>query len=64
MKSADTEIRLVVAKGRTERRGKDWEFGVSRSTTTFRMDKQQGPTVQHRELYPISWDKPSRKRIF
>ena len=25
-------------------------------TIICRMDKQ-GPTVQHRELYPISWDK-------
>ena len=23
-------------------------------TITFRIDKQQGPIVQHRELYPIS----------
>ena len=27
-------------------------------TITYRMDKQQGPTVQHRELYSVSWDKP------
>ena len=26
-------------------------------TTTFRMDKQQGPNVEHRELYPVFWDK-------
>ena len=25
------------------------------------MDKQQGPTVQHRELYSISHDKPYGK---
>ena len=24
----------------------------------YRMDKQQGPTVEHRELYSISCDKP------
>ena len=24
-------------------------------TITLRMDKQRGPTVQHTELYPISW---------
>lgn len=23
----------------------------------FRMDNQCGPTVQHSELYPVSWDK-------
>lgn len=27
-------------------------------TITYRMDKQRGPTVQHRELYPGSYDKP------
>ena len=28
-----------------------------------RMDKQQGPTVEHRELYSTSCDKPQWKRI-
>ena len=32
--------------------------GQQMQTITFRMDKQQGPTVQHRELYSISCDKP------
>ena len=27
-------------------------------TIIYRMDKQQGPTVQHRELYSIPCDKP------
>ena len=27
-------------------------------TITRRMDKQQGPTLQHRELHSISCDKP------
>ena len=27
------------------------------------MDKQQGPTVQHRKLYPISWDNYDRKYL-
>ena len=27
-------------------------------TIVYRMDKQQGPTGQHRELYSISYDKP------
>ena len=26
-------------------------------TIIYRMD-QQGPTVEHRELYPVFWDKP------
>ena len=33
-------------------------------TIIYRMDKQQDPTVQHREIYSISWDKVSWKRIF
>ena len=32
--------------------------GLQMQTTTFNMDRQQGPTAHHRELYPISWDKP------
>ena len=33
-------------------------------TTTYKIDKQQGPTVQHRGLYSISSNKPKWKRIF
>ena len=32
-------------------------------TITYRIDKQQGPTVQHRELYLISCDEPEWKII-
>ena len=32
-------------------------------TIIYGMDKQQGPTVQHRELYLISCDEPKWKRI-
>ena len=28
----------------------------------YRTDKQQGPTVQHRELYSISCDKHNKKK--
>ena len=48
--------------------GGGWErdgFGVwgqQMQTTIQRMDKQQGPTEQHRELYSISCDKPEWKR--
>ena len=31
-------------------------WGQQMQTITFRMDKQWGPTVQHRELYPITSD--------
>ena len=43
------------------RGGMDWEFGISRCKL---LDKQQGPTVEHRELYSISCDKPSWKTIW
>ena len=33
----------------------DWEFGV-------KVDKQQGPTEQHRELYSISYDKQGMEK--
>ena len=45
---SQTENRLVVAKG--EEVGEGWS-GI------YRMNKQQGPTVEHRELYSISCDK-------
>ena len=33
-------------------------------TIIYRMEKQQGPTVQHRELYSIPCDKPEWKRTW
>ena len=33
-------------------------------TSIYKMDKQQGPTVKHRELYSMSCDKPEWKIIF
>ena len=45
-------------------KGKVWErdrLGVwdqQIQTTIYKIDKQQGPTVQHRELFSISCDKP------
>ena len=51
----------------TERPGlQQWEkgdgMGVSglaeMETRTFRMDKQQGPTISYEELHTISWGKP------
>ena len=32
-------------------------------TTIYKIGKQQGPTVQHRELYSTSYNKPKWKRI-
>ena len=41
----------------------DWGFGIIRCKLLI-YNKQQGPTVEHRELYSISCDKPSWKRIY
>ena len=42
--------------------GREWDgqgvWGWQMQTITFRMDRQQGPTVQHRKLYSVSCDKP------
>ena len=37
-------------------------WGLQMQVFIYRMDKKQGLTVQHRELYPISYDKTSRKQ--
>ena len=53
-KQTHRHSRPVVVKGQW----KEWNglgvWGYSMQTITFRMDKQQGPIAQHRELYPIS----------
>ena len=56
------EIRLIVAKGRGE--GKRWTcmWGWQTHTVALRMDKHQGPTVQYRELYPISCDNGKQEK--
>ena len=45
-----------------ERVGREWDglgvWGWQMQTISFRMDKQWGSTVEHRELYPISWERP------
>ena len=35
----------------------DWEFGINRCKL-YRMDKQQSPTLQDKELYSIPCNKP------
>ena len=51
---SQTENRLVVAK--------EEGVGIRRCKLLY-IEWIQGPTVEHRELYSISWDKPSWKRI-
>ena len=54
----DIESRPVVAQGRGVE-GMGWELGISRGKVLYIeiMDKQQDPTVQHREPHSISYDK-------
>ena len=33
-------------------------------TTIYKIDKRQGPSVQHRELYSVSFNKLQWKRIY
>ena len=55
--SQTQKANLWLPKGKA---GRD-KLGVSDQriqTTIYKIDKQQGPTVQHRELYSISCNKP------
>ena len=55
----DIKNSLVVAMGEGgEGRDGAGVWGQQMQTIIYRMDKQQGPTVAHRELYSISCDKP------
>ena len=42
-------------------RGREWDgwavWGWKMQTITFRMGNQWSPTIQNKELYPISWDR-------
>ena len=60
---SDIEDRLVIIKGMGDGVGQLGFGGWYLQTITFRMDKQGGPAVQHRKLYPISWDRPLWKII-
>ena len=48
----------MVAKGRGCERDGVGVWGEQMQTITQRMAKQQGPTVQHRELHSKTCDKP------
>ena len=52
-----TDLWLPRARGPGGRDGVG-VWGLQMQTIIYIMDKQQGPTVQHRELYSISCDKP------
>ena len=53
----------MVTKGeRGWRRDKLGVWGQQIQTNIFKIDRQQGPTVQHRELYSISCNKLNHDR--
>ena len=56
----DVENRLVVAKWGVVVGERDGVGGCDQQMQTiiYRMDKQQSPTVEHRELYSVSYSKP------
>ena len=49
----DRENRIVVAKGVGVGSGMDWEFGVGRC----KLLNLEWISNEHRELYPVSWDR-------
>ena len=55
--------KLWLSKGKGWSRDKlgNWDWQIY--TTTYKTEKQQGPTVQHRKLYLISRNNLKRKRI-
>ena len=61
--SQTQKTNLWLPKGKGDGGGINWEFGISRyKLLLHKIDKQQGPTVYHRELYSISCNKPQWKR--
>ena len=56
--SQTQKTNLWLPKGKVGGRDKLGVWGQQMQTVMYRMDNQQGPTAQHRELYSISCDKP------
>ena len=54
----DKDNRLTVAKGVGWGRDELRIWGQQMQTIIYRMDKQQGPIVQHRQLYSIFYNMP------
>ena len=47
----------MIAKAEGIEGGMERNVGVSRCKLLCRMNKKQGPTIYHRELYSASYDK-------
>ena len=46
----------MVTKGETQKGGVNQKPGMNKHTAIYKIDNQQGPTVQHGELYSIFCD--------
>ena len=60
----DVENRFVVAEGEGGGKEESRSLGLADETCYMGKDKQQDPTVYHRGLSAISWDKSQWKQIF
>ena len=57
----ETDSDLWLLRGRGDWGGMEWSLWW---TGIYSLDKQQSPTVNHREIYSISCNKPSWKSIY
>ena len=63
------DLWLLTGSGKEEgwtwesRQGRVWDCQMKTTNITFRMNIQQGPTLQCKELYSLSCDKPLWKRL-
>ena len=63
-KLTDTETGLRLPSGRQAGEGRTGSRDQQMLTLIYETGKWQGPTIEHRELYSISWDKPSWERMW
>ena len=61
--SQTQETNVWLPKGKGSRGGINQEVGINIYTTIYKIDNQQGPTVQHRELCSILYNNLYGKRI-
>ena len=59
-----TETDLRLPRGRWGGEGWTRSWGQQILTIIYKTGKRKGPTIEHRELYSISWDKPSWERMW
>ena len=55
-KPTGIENKLMVMRGERVREDKSGAWNQQIQTIIYKIDKQQGPTVQHRELYSIHYN--------